>query len=203
MDNKSLRTAGLSLAVLLLASAGLTGCVTVQPEENTPGTSAPAATPTATETESSSPTESSPAPTTDSGTPTAPSPSGNFDELFSSIVNAADQKLECLNDDQAGRDNADDLDISESDKVISVSGDCDDVVVTGNNLTIAITEVDDLQVRGNNNTILVQDLDDVQVHGSDNTVGWNPVHEDDPDLDDRGSNNTLRHDAVQAADLDL
>lgn len=205
MEKTTLRTAGLSLAVALFASVGLSGCVTVQPEDEAPTPSAVENSPS---TESVAPTtqsdEASPSPTTQSSPSAQPSSAANFDSIFASIADAADKKLECLDDDDTnGRDDADDLTISDSDIVISITGDCDDVLVTGNNLTIAIVEVDDLTVRGNNNMIAVQDLDDVDVTGSQNIVSWNPVHEDDPDVDDKGSDNVLRHDALLSADLNL
>lgn len=204
MEKKTLRSAGLSLAVVLLASTGLSGCVTVQPENDAPTSSAPIASPSTEATTDSAPaTESSAAPTTQSSPTAQQSPDTDFDALFGSIAEAAETRLECLDDDASGQDDADDLTISDNERIISITGDCDDVIVTGNNLTIAIMEVDDLRVRGNNNIIAVQDLDDVEVHGSDNTVSWNPVHEDDPDRDDRGSNNTLRHDALGTVDLGL
>lgn len=209
MENKSMRSAGLSLAVVLLASVGLSGCVTVQPEDETATSSAPI---TSQSPETSAPstpaTETSAAPTSAEPTsPASPSTAQNtgtdFESVFASIVDAAEKKLECLDDDRAGREDADDLTISDNNIVISVTGDCDDVVITGNNLTIAIAEVDDLKVRGNNNMIAVQDLDDVEVHGSNNVVAWNPSYEDDPDLEDRGSNNILRHDALESAELNF
>lgn len=202
MENKTLRSAGLSLAVVLLASVGLSGCVTVQPENDVPASSAPITSPSAEMTGDSAPAgDTSAAPTTASDPAAQQTGTTDFDSLFNSIVQAADTQLECLDDDESGREDADDLTISDSDSIISITGDCDDVIVTGNNLTISIVEVDDLRIRGNNNIIAVQDLDDLQVHGSENMVGWNPVHEDDPDIVDRGSDNVLRHDALGAADL--
>lgn len=204
MENKTVRNAGLSLAVVLLASLGLSGCVTVQPDDEAPTTTAPITSPSA-DSPAPSPeaSESDAAETTSTTPPATPSGAENFDSIFRSITEAADKKLECLDDDQSGRDDSDDLSISNNDMIISVTGDCDDVVITGNNLTIAINEVDDLIVRGNNNMIAVQDLDDVHTTGSNNIISWNPVHEDDPDLEDEGSNNILRHDALLSADLNL
>lgn len=209
MEKPTPRTATAGLSLILLAALGLSGCVTVEPGEETTG-SAPATDASPTGLATGTPGDDSPsASATDSipsasGGPASPTSSATgFDAAFTSIVEAADKKLECLDDDDQGPDDRDDLTLTENGMVISITGDCDDVIVTGNNLTVAMTEVDDLVVRGTDNVIAVQDLDNVAVTGSDNTIGWNPIHEDDPDTRDNGSGNVIRHDAVAKSKLDF
>ncbi|WP_396277283.1 DUF3060 domain-containing protein [Glutamicibacter creatinolyticus] len=207
MEKKTMHSAGLSLAVLLLASAGLSGCVSVQPENGTETSSGPITSPSAPEQDTQSPTaQPSPSSSAPAATSSSPAAKGaqeaSFSEIFKSINSNAAKKLECL-DENHGRNDADDLYIKDKNTVISITGDCDDVVISGDNLVIAATEIDDLIVRGNNNVIAVQDLDNVEVSGSGNHVGWDPAYEDDPDVENHGPKNVLRHDAVGSAELDL
>src|SRR5699024_11638540 len=100
-----MHSAGLSLAVLLLASAGLSGCVSVQPENGTETSSGPITSPSAPEHDTQSPT-AHPSPSSSAPAPTSSSPAATgaqaatFSDIFQSITSNAATTLASLDADR-------------------------------------------------------------------------------------------------------
>jgi|GEM_PF-3980953 len=83
------------------------------------------------------------------------------------------------------------VNITESDTVITIKGDCESLNILGANVTVLAEDISVLSITGSNVKVFGEEIGTVQFTGSDNTIVWSDVSE--PTVgSELGTNNTIR-----------
>ena len=177
-----------TLAALMLAIP-LAGCVSIQPQEESPAPTA-SAVPTAKASIQGTATPLPKDPTSTEGSLGAvpkETAGDSFQAGFDKILEHA-QKKKCSQD----------TDISEDGQILLLVGDCKDVAITGTGNMIVANNARSVAISGAGNIVAIKSLRQVEVSGVGNVVAW---RSGDTHVTDSGQSNSLGRNALDGVEL--